>query len=282
MADTAFMTQYRREWVLAFEQRNALLRNTCITEGMIAGNQVVFPIGSSGGAAATTRGTNGRIPARKNDVSQITATLVEAHDKVEQTRFNIFTAQADMRQLQQIQSVGVINRAMDDVIIAELETATQDTGAAAVATMSMVARARTILLNNKIDLDGGIYAVVTPAFEAYMLQIQEFANSLWRGGTPLTQSMASPTQGNTYDWFGVKWIVHNRLTGVGTNAEKCFMYHKNAIGHAIDRAGMTTAAGYDEQDDFYFFRASVFHAAKLLQNSGVVVMNHDGSAYVAE
>ena len=99
MADTAPMTVYRREWVKVFEQRNALLRDTCITEGMIAGNQVVFPLGGSGGASATTRGMNGRIPARKNNVQQITAPLVEAHDKVEQTRFNFFTAQADMRQL---------------------------------------------------------------------------------------------------------------------------------------------------------------------------------------
>ncbi|MFG1211998.1 phage capsid protein [Xanthobacter flavus] len=282
MADTAPMTVYRREWVKVFEQRNALLRDTCITEGMIAGNQVVFPLGGSGGASATTRGMNGRIPARKNNVQQITAPLVEAHDKVEQTRFNFFTAQADMRQLQQVESVGVINREIDDIIIAELQQGTQDTGAAKKASLSNTLRARTILLNNKIDLDGNIHFVISPAYEAYMLQVPEFASSLYRGATPLTAGGASPQEGNRYMYAGLKWIVHNRLPGVGTANETCFMYHKNALGHAIDTAGMSTAAGYNEEDDFYFFRASVFHGAKLLQNSALVLVAHDGSEYVAE
>lgn len=277
MADTAPMTQYRREWVIKFEQKQALLRGTVLDEAMISGLSAVFPLAGSGGASASTRGTNGRIPSRKNDVSQLTATLVEAHDKVEVTRFNFFTAQANHRNLMQMQSIGVINREMDDIIIETLEEGTQDTGAAVEASLDQVMHARTILLNNEIELDGNITFAITPAYEALMLQIPEFANSSYRGSTPLVKG----TQGNRYDYAGVTFIVHNRLPGKGTNAEKCFMYHKMAVGHAYDSAGMSTAAGYNDEDDFYYFRASVFHGAKLLQNSGIVVVNHDGSRYVA-
>jgi hypothetical protein len=44
---------------------------------------------------------------------------------------------------------------------------------------------------------------------------------------------------------------------------------------------MSMGIGYDEEQDYSWARASVFMASKLLQNSGVVVINHDGSAFVA-
>ena len=80
-------------------------------------------------------------------------------------------------------------------------------------------------------------------------------------------------------WLGIKWIVHPELPGVGTNSETCFMYHQTAIGHAANTGGMMTAVGYDEEDDYSFCRMSVYMGSALLQNSGVVKMIHDGSAY---
>ena len=79
----------------------------------------------------------------------------------------------------------------------------------------------------------------------------------------------------------VNWIVHPNLPGKGTNAEKCFMYHRSAIGHAAATEGMNTAVGYDDEQDYSYARCSVYMGTQILQNSGVVVMNHDGSAYVA-
>ena len=40
-------------------------------------------------------------------------------------------------------------------------------------------------------------------------------------------------------------------------------------------------AGYHEEQDYSWARTTGFFGSKLLQNSGVVVMKHDGSAYVA-
>ncbi len=82
MADVAFQTQYRQEFIAAFEQHQSLLRETVTTEAVIKGNQAVFLVAGSGSAAAVTRGTNGRIPARADSLTQNTATLQEWHKEI--------------------------------------------------------------------------------------------------------------------------------------------------------------------------------------------------------
>jgi hypothetical protein len=57
------------------------------------------------------------------------------------------------------------------------------------------------------------------------------------------------------------------------------MFHQTAIGHAANAKDMESKVGYDEEQAYSWARASIDMGAKLLQNSGVVVMNHDGSAY---
>jgi hypothetical protein len=74
-------------------------------------------------------------------------------------------------------------------------------------------------------------------------------------------------------------MAHPNLTGRGTNSEKSYMYHKAAVGHAMDTSGMQTPVGYHEEQDYSWARASAYMGALVLQNSGIVVITHDGSAY---
>jgi hypothetical protein len=48
MADTAYQTQYRQEFIAGFEQHVSLLRETVTTEAQIQGNQCVFLVADSG------------------------------------------------------------------------------------------------------------------------------------------------------------------------------------------------------------------------------------------
>lgn len=172
--------------------------------------------------------------------------------------------------------MGVLNRKVDSDIITALETGTQDTGTAATGSLDMAMYALTILGNNAVPMDGNISAIITPAFHAYLMQTKEFASADYVSGKPFSG------QPMMYTWANVNWIVHPNLTGKGTTAEKCVMYHKSAIGHACDMETIATAVGYDEEQDYSFARASSFMGSKLLQNSGVVIMNHDGQAYAAQ
>lgn len=276
MSDHAYQIQYRAEFIAGFEQKQSLVRNTVTTEAVIKGNQATFLVADSGAATAVTRGLNGLIPARADNLNQFTATLVEWHDLARRTSFNLFASQGDGRRIMQDTTMSVINRQIDNDIITELNTATQDTGTAATASLSMVMYGIAILGNNAVELDGNVSAIITPAFHAYLMQTKEFASGDYVGSKPFSG------QRMTYNWAGVNFIVHPNLPGKGTNAEKCFLFHKNAIGHAINTGGIDSKVGYDEEQDYSFARCTAFMGSKVLQNSGIVVMNHDGSAYAAQ
>jgi hypothetical protein len=276
MADSAFQKQYRQEFIAGFEQMQSLVRDTVTTEVEVKGNEAVFLVADSGDATAVTRGLNGLIPARADNLNQYTATLVEWHDLVRKTSFNIFASQGNQRQIMQQTSMGVINRKLDADIIAELNTATQDTGTAQVADLGLAMYGLTILGNNEVPMDSNISALITPAFHAYLMQTKEFANAEYVNNKPFTSALTM------YRWAGVNWIVHPNLPGKGTASEKCFMYHKSAIGNAINTGGIDTKVGVDEEQDYSYARTSMYTGSKVLQNSGIVVLNHDGSAYAPQ
>jgi hypothetical protein len=60
------------------------------------------------------------------------------------------------------------------------------------------------------------------------------------------------------------------------------MWHRSAIGHAIDKAGLQAEVGRDAEQNYSWARVTGYMNAKLLQNAGVVVMNHDGSGFAAQ
>ena len=278
MAETAFQTQYRQEFIAGFEDGQSLLRTCCVTEAVIKGNTATFLVADSGSATATTRGVNGLIPARADSLTQTSATLAEWHDLVRKTNFNVFASQGNQRQIMQQTTMKVINRKIDDDIIAQLDVATNDTGAYATASISMVVKAQVILGNAFVETEDedNMFAVVTPAFMGYLMQTPEFASADYVEVKPFVGAARKYRR-----WAGVNWIMHPRLTGVGTSAEKCYMFHRNAIAHAVDTKGMESPVGYDEEQAYSWARCSVTMGSTLLQQAGIVQMKHDGSAYVA-
>lgn len=278
MAETAFQKQYRQEQIAAFEFGQSMLRATCTTEMMRQGNEAIFLVAGSGGAEAVTRGVNGLIPSRADDLTQNTCALTEWHDKVRKTKFNIFGSQSDQRKIMQDTTVKVMNRKIDDDILAQLNTATNDTGAAATASINLVTHAQAILGNSDVDIEqeDNMFGVISPAFRSYLLRDNSFASADYVDVKPLVGPAKKMLR-----WAGVNWIVHSRIPGVGTNAEKCFIYHRDSIGHACDSDALDADTDYNREESYYWARTSAFMGSKLLQNSGIVVMNHDGSALVA-
>ena len=276
MADTAFQTMYRQELIAGYERGQSSLRQTCTTEGVIKGNQIVFDVVDSGGATAVTRGVNGLIPARTDNNTQLTCTLTEWHDLVKKTNFNIFASQGDQRGVMQDTSMKVINRKTDDQIITELNTATQYAGvAAATLSLSKAMHAVSVVLSANVPLDDNVNGLLTPAAFAYLMQVNEVTSKDFVSDTKMVNAP------RMFMWAGIRWMVHTALPGAGTNSETLFVYHKAAIGHGMDVAGMQSPVGYDEEQDYSWARCSAFMGAKLLQNTGVCKIRHDGSAYAA-
>lgn len=274
MSETAFQTQYRQEFIASFEVRQSLLRSTVTTEAVIKGNTATFLVAGSGGATAVTRGVNGLIPARADDLTQSSATLAEWHDLVRKTGFNVFASQGDQRRIMQETTMAVINRKIDSDIIAQLDTATVDTGGAATMSTALVAKALAILGVAEVPIQDSenMFGVITPAAWAYLMQATEHSSADYVDNKPFSGPVRP-----MFRWFGINWIMHPNLTGVGTNAEKCYIYHRNSLGHAVDTGGIRSPVGYDEEQDYSYARASIYMGSKLLQNSGVVQVMHDGS-----
>ena len=275
MVDAA-QIQYRDEFIAGFEERQSFLRGCCVNEAVIKGNQATFLVADSGAATASTRGVNGLITARADNNTQSTATLQEWHDLVRKTSFNIFASQGDQRRIMQETCMAVINRKIDADIIAQLDTATIDTGPSATASVGMVATAKAALGYADVPTEeaDNIFGVVTPGFMAYLEQSKEFASKEY-----VDVTMFGGLRRRMLRWYGVNWIEHRGLTGAQTATEKCYLFHRNSIGHAVDTKGMQSPIGYDEEQDYSWARCTVFMGSKLLQNTGIVQMKHDGSAF---
>ena len=279
--DTAFQTQYRQEFIAGFEQRQSLLRETVTTEAVIKGNQAVFLVADSGSATAVSRGINGLIPARSDNLTQNTATLVEWHDLVRKTDFNVFASQGNQRMIMQQTSMGVLNRKIDEQIRDELNTGTVTVGSATtLPSVSLFQNARVKLSNASVPWDSNITLLCQPAFLAYLEQAPEFTNAQYVDIRPYAGIAPSwRDKPLAYRWRNALICEHPNLPNKGLTTERSFMFHKSSIGHAMDSAGLETPVGYNAEQAYSWARASTKMGARLLQNAGVVVITADGSAY---
>lgn len=274
MAETAFQEMFRQEMIMGFEKAEALSRKTVTVETEINGNQATFLVADSGGATAVTRGVNGDIPTRPDNLNQFTATLVEWHDIPERTNFNIYASQGDGRRIMQETCMKVMNRKIDEDIHTELATASVTWGADAIVTLLLVSTAKT-KLGNAFALDRAEpYALITPAFHGYLMSINEFTSVDFINDKPFENVSKSVA----FNWYGVNWIVDAGLPGVATSTSECFMYAKEAMGHACDMESLQTEVGYDRKNHKSWARCTTFMGSKLLQNAGIIKMGHDDSA----
>ena len=282
MSDSAFQIQYRQEFIQAFEAHATLLRETVTTEAVIKGQQAIFLVAGSGTASAVSRGLNGRIPARNDANSQNTCTLQEWHDLVRKTGFNVFASQGNQRAVMQMTTMAVINRKIDELIINQLNTGTVAIGAVGtIPSVSLFQNGRVKLSNASVPWDSNITLLCQPSFLAYLEQATEFANAQYvdiksYAGSDNPSWKDKPM---AYRWRNCLIVEHPNLPGKGTSSEKSFLYHKTAAGFAIDSSGLQSPVGYDQEQDYSYARASAFMGALLLQNTGVVAITHDGSAY---
>jgi hypothetical protein len=282
MLDTAYQAQYRQEFIAGFEAKQSLCRDLVTTEAVFKGNQAIFLVADSGpNATAVTRGVNGLIAARNDNNAQNTCTLSEWHDLVRKTSFNVFASQGNQRQIMQMTSMGVLNRKVDEQIINELNTGTVTIGSAAtLPSVSLFHNGVVKLQNAGVPWDSNISLLCQPAFLAYLEQTPEFTNAQYVDLRPYAGNTASwRDKPMAYRWRNTLLVVHPNLPGKGTSSEKSFMFHKTAIGQAANTGGLEALVGYNEEQAYSWARTTCFMGAKMLQNSGVVVITADGSAY---
>ena len=282
--DTAPQTQYRQEFIAAFEQHQSLLRDRVTTEAVIKGNTAVFLVAGSNGATAVTRGVNGLIPARSDDNTQNSCVLQEWHDLVRKTNFNIFESQGNQRAIMQMTTMAVINRKIDELITTQLATGTVSVGAAsATPTVSLFQNARVKLSNAAVPWnDGGITFLAGASYMAFLEEAPEFSNAQYVEARPYAGNGENPSfqdKPMVYKWRQTVLVEYPNIPGKATTSEKGFLFHRSAIGQAVNIGGLDSEIGYNGEQAYSYARCSMDMGAKLLQNVGVVVFTYDGSIY---
>lgn len=278
MAVAAAVTRFREETVAQFEQTKSQLGMATTKENMMNGLSAVFLVSGANGDTATTRGQNGLISYSGRQNAQVTVTLKEKHAAKSMTGFDVFASQGNQADGLKSDVIGIINRDMDLVILAALAAATQDFGTSTLD-LTTVLGAVAILGNNQVPTDevDNMFGILSPAANAYLAQIPEFANAQYVDVKPFAGGISKKYK----RWADVNWIVSPLVTGLGTASEILYIFHRRSIGYAISMGAEKVFADYNTEQGYNWARAEVFHEAAVLQNSGIIKITHDGSGFVA-
>jgi hypothetical protein len=274
MADnTVTQTLYNTEWTEAYEQKQSWLRGTVQTKGDVNGESFVFIL-EGDADEAVTRGANNNIPYADDDQTSTSVTLAEYHHLARKTNFNIYSSSVDQRLSMQRRGVISTNKKTDVLILAQFDATTYDTnsGSAAAASLALLSESVAIMDANGVPRDGERYGVLTPMAWQQMMKVNQFSSGDWVSDMPFMRY----TEWRV--WNSVKWSIHPFLTGVGTSTAKCFIWHKWAVGHALNKGAMQTRIGQNEEHDYSWARTTSYQAAKLLRAGGVVRIKHNDTA----
>lgn len=266
--------QYRDEWVHEFQRGETYLKDTVTKETVVEGHSsAVFAIaGQSSGM--TSRGANGLIPTRNATDTQVTVTLKERHTLENQTKFNVFTSQGGkLREAMQVRSRKDAAREIDDEIISALSSASNQYNGGSAIVLSygkLIDIISDLWENNATEM---VTVVHTPKSWARMLNFTEFTNIDYVDRKPLMGDTPRPIFfANAYH------MMHNGLEGKGGATAKMYAYAKPAVGHAIAADEIDVDADYNREQAYSWDRATIFHAAKILQQAGVKQIVHDDTA----
>lgn len=274
-------TMYRDEYIAGFERSGSRLRYNVTTEHMKQGNAVVFLVADSGNATAVTRGSDGLYPARVNNNNQVTLTMADATDLPRMNGFDIFRSQGAQREIMYKTSWDVISRAVDNQIYSALDTGTLTlSNTSSTDALGMFTHAMTALGNNFAGPkeEGDVTALLSPAMYNNLLKTKEFMNNNYVREVKLPDGIPT-SMAKTQVFMGADVLVYYGVTNAGADNERCYFFHKKAVGHAIDKESWEPQMGYNEEQNYSWCRATVYQAAAKLQNSGIIRVLHNGAAY---
>jgi hypothetical protein len=268
--DQAFVKQFQAEVHEAFQRQGSKLRPTVRSKTGVAGASTVFPRVGKGTAAAKAR--NGVVPVMNLDYSAVECFLQDYYagewvDKLDEIKTNV-----DERAVVANAGAYALGRKTDELIIAALDTATQEAvGTAAGTTDSdgltkaKVLMAFEMLGASDVPDDGSRFAVVGWKQWSQLLQIEEFANSQYVGDADL------PWKGmQAKRWLGALWMPHSGLTKSG-NLRFCYFYHRTAVGHAVAQDVMTDITWHGDRAA-HFVNNMMSQGAVMIDDFGVVRM----------
>jgi len=268
--DAAFVKQFEAEVHDAYQRQGSKLRPTVRSKSGVKGASTIFPVVGKGTAAAKPR--NGFVPVMNLDHSTAECFLQDYYAGEWIDRLDEIKVSYDERSVVANAGAYALGRKTDELIIAALDTATQEAVGTAAGTtdtdglsLAKVLLAFEALGTADVPDDGQRFAVVGWKQWSQLLQIEEFANSSYIGDAEL------PWKGTqAKKWLGATWMPHSGLTKAGS-LRYCYFYHRTAVGHAVAQE-VTTDITWHGDRAAHFVNNMMSQGAVLIDNSGVVRM----------
>lgn len=276
MADnTELQTLYAQEFTENYEQKQAMLRGTVTTKGEVKGNTFIFIIEGLSDAP-TQRTAGGLIPVAQDTQSNTSVTLQEWHHLARKTGFNIASSSVDQRLSMSRRGVNSINYKTDQLIIDQLATTSYVVNSgSAIAMANGILEAGAVLDENFVQNDGERYCIMTPKAWALLMTYKQFTSVDWVPDRPFMKYVQWRI------WNGIKCAVHPNLPGKGTATASCFVWHKGAVGHALNKGDIQTKVGQNDEHDYAWARATSYQNAKLVLGGGVVKIVHNDTTAIS-
>ncbi len=264
--DQSFIKHFQAEVVNAYSQMGSKLKSTVRSKNNIKGASTTFQIIGKGVAASKTR--NGQVPTMKLSHTPKECTLSDYYAGEWVDSLDELKVGHDERKVVAQAGAYALGRKTDELIINALKTTTTTVGSAAAAlTKAVILEAFTLLNKEDVPDDGERYAIVSPQAWNQLLSIEEFSSADYVGAkTPFVAGCESRK------WLGINFIMHTGLPATGsgaTAAHTCFIYHKNAVGHAV---GMDIKTDITWHGDYaaHFVNNMMSQGACLIDPKGVI------------
>ena len=274
--DAAFVKHFQAEVVTAYQQMGSKLRSTVRSKNNVIGASTTFQVIGKG--SATTKTRNAAITAMSLTHTPVECTLTDYYAGAWVDKLDELKVGHDERRAIAQMGAYALGRKTDDLIITALDTSTNTIGSAlspAEMTKATILEAFTKLNAADVPDDGERYALVAPEQWNHLLGIEEFSSANYVGDkTPFIAGCESRK------WLGINWIMHTGLPK-GTGTHTCFIYHKNAIGHAV---GMDIKTDITWHGDYaaHFVNSMMSQGACMIDDSAAVKIVCSDTLTVAE
>jgi hypothetical protein len=272
--DQSFVKQFEAEVHLAYQQMGTKLRSTVRSKNKVVGYKTVFQ--KIGKASAASKARHGMVPVMNLVHSNVECELFDYYagdwvDALDELKVNI-----DERRTIASAGAYALGRKTDELIINALSGATLEVGDyTSGLTKNVIMSALEKLNKNDVPDDGQRFAAVGVHQWSELLNIEEFSSADYVGDN---YPLLAGTENRK--WMGVVWIMHNDLPLASTDDRDCFIYHKNAIGHASGADVKTDITWHGDRASF-FVSNMMSQGASLIDESGIVKIKVDDDATIA-
>lgn len=259
--NAAFIAQYSNEVKQLWQQTDTRLMDTLRVHKNVVGSTYNFHKMAS--VVANTKTRDAEVTALDPTASQVQATLADYYAAIYIDKLDELKTNANLRGEYAKNTVGAINRKVDDVIITELVNATTTTATATGGlTFAKILECLTALNVNDVDPEKRVLVIGAKQISE-ALAIQQLTSSDYQS----VQAIMNAGVGNA---LGFKWIMSNRLP-IATQNRTCFAYNGDSIGLAVGQ-DVTSEVNYIPERVAYLTNTYVSLGAKIIDNLGIVKM----------